>query len=202
MGIYTIKPRFQKFLNPVKNLCVKWNIHPTLINIIALIVSITGGLALYYSDKFSLLLLYIPLMAFVRTALNALDGLIARELKVKNQKFGEVLNELSDRFSDVIIFLGIAFSSFVVIYLAFIVIIFILLNSYLAILSKAAGGKRRYEGIIGKADRMFWLSVIAIIIYFTNNYKIMNYFLWFMVVTLMITFIQRFYNTKKELYKE
>ena len=202
MGIYTIKPRFQKFLNPVKMLCVRWNVHPTLINIIALIVSITGGLALYYSDKFSLLLLYIPFMAFIRTALNALDGMVARELKLKNKKYGEVLNELSDRLSDVAIFLGLAYSSFVNVHLAFIVIILISINSYLSILSKAAGGKRRYEGIVGKADRMFWLSVIVVIIYFSKNFEIINYFLWFMIITLIITFFQRFYLTKKELYKK
>lgn len=201
MGIYSIKPTFQKFLNPIKNLFIKWKVHPTTINIFALIISLTGGLALYFSNTYPLLLLYIPLMAFVRTALNALDGLVARELKIKNQKFGEVLNELSDRLSDVVIFLGIAFSSFVNVYLALTVIILILISSYIAILSKAAGGKRRYEGIMGKADRMFWLSLASIIVYLTKNFKIINYFLIFLAITLIITIIQRFYITKNELYR-
>jgi len=102
-----------------------------------------------------LLLLYIPLIAFVRTALNALDGMVARSLKIKNQQWGEVLNEFCDRLSDVALFLGLTFASYTNHNLGFIVIILILLNSYLSILSKAAGGSRQYGGFMGKADRMF-----------------------------------------------
>ncbi len=202
MGIYSIKPKFQIFLDPVKKIFVRWKVHPTYINLLALIISITGGLALYFSFAFPLLLIYIPFMAFVRTALNALDGLVARDLKVINKKFGEVLNEIIDRLSDLAIFLGIAFASYVNVYLAFTSIILILLNSYLAILSKAAGGKRRYEGIMGKADRMFWLSVAVILIYITKDFEIINYFLVFLIITLIITFFQRFKITKRELYRK
>ena len=110
MGIYSIKPKFQQFLSPLKNLLIKLKISPTSINFLALIISISGALALYYSYLYPLLLIWVPFMAFIRTALNALDGLVARETKAKNQEFGEVLNETLDRISDVIIFLGLSLS--------------------------------------------------------------------------------------------
>ena len=201
MGIYSIKPKFQRFLSPIKNLFIRYKIHPTTINILALIVSITGGISLFLSDRYVWLLIYIPFMAFIRTALNALDGMVARELKVKNQKFGEVLNEIIDRISDVAIFIGLAFTTYVNLPLGLITIILILLNSYLSILSKAAGGNRQYGGLVGKADRMFYLGLAAILVLILKNTNIMNYLLAFLAVTTIITFIQRFVSIKKELYK-
>ena len=201
MGIYSIKPKFQKVLAPVKNLFIRFKVHPTTINILALIISIIGGILLYYSNRNVWFLILIPIIAFVRTALNALDGLVARKLKVKNQKFGEVLNEFIDRLSDVAIFIGLALTSYANFYLGSFAIIVILLNSYLSILSKAAGGARQYGGIMGKADRMFWLSVASILVLITGKFEIMNYLFVFLIVTTLITLIQRFKATKKELYK-
>ena len=201
MGIYSIKPKFQKVLAPVKNLFIRFKVHPTTINILALIISIIGGILLYYSNRNVWFLILIPIIAFVRTALNALDGLVARKLKVKNQKFGEVLNEFIDRLSDVAIFIGLALTSYANFYLGSFAIIVILLNSYLSILSKAAGGARQYGGIMGKADRMFWLSVASILVLITGKFEIMNYLFVFLIVTTIITMMERFNATKKELYR-
>lgn len=148
MGIYSVKPKFQKLLTPILNLFIKLKIHPTIINIKALLLSIVAGFALYYADKSFYWLILVPIIAFVRTALNALDGLVARKLKVKNQEYGEVLNEFFDRISDVAIFYGLALASYTNLVLGSAVVILILLNSYLSIVSKAAGGKRDRKSVV------------------------------------------------------
>lgn len=201
MGIYSIKPLFQKSLTPLKRILVKWKVSPTAINLLALLISISGGLAIYYSQYYIILLIYVPFMAFIRTALNALDGLVARELKVKNQKFGEVLNEFTDRLSDISIFSAFIFMPQVNTYLASATLVIILTNSYLSILSKAAGGKRQYGGLVGKADRMIYLGIFSIIVLITSNFNILNYFLVFISLATIITLIQRFIATKGELYR-
>ncbi len=201
MGIYSIKPLFQKSLAPLKRILVKWKVSPTAINLLALLISISGGLAIYYSQYYIILLIYVPFMAFIRTALNALDGLVARELKVKNQKFGEVLNEFTDRLSDISIFSAFIFMPQVNTYLASATLVIILTNSYLSILSKAAGGKRQYGGLVGKADRMIYLGIFSIIVLITSNFNILNYFLAFISLATIITLIQRFIATKGELYR-
>lgn len=201
MGIYSIKPKFQKSLKPIENFFIKYKVHPTTINILALIFSILGGVALYFSDQYLLLLIYIPIMAFARTAFNALDGMVARKLKVKNQKFGEVLNEFLDRLSDVSIFFGLALASYTNLILGSTVTIIILLNSYLSIVSKAAGGTRQYIGFMGKADRMIYLGIVAVIILITKNYSFADYLFYFIGAGTLITMLQRFLNIKKELYK-
>jgi CDP-diacylglycerol--glycerol-3-phosphate 3-phosphatidyltransferase len=200
MQIYKIKGAFQKFLNPVKNLFIKWKISPTAINVWAVIVSILGGLSFYFSDKYLWFLILFPFLAFIRTAFNALDGMIARETKAKNQGWGEVLNESLDRMSDIMIFLGLAFTSYVNFQLASITLILILFSSYLGIVSKAAGGKRTYSAYMGKADRMFYLSVGAVAC-FIWGFNLMNYFLIFILVLTIATIILRYNLIKKDLYK-
>jgi CDP-diacylglycerol--glycerol-3-phosphate 3-phosphatidyltransferase len=202
MKIYTIKPLFQKFLNPVKNLLVKLKIHPTSINIAALIISIALGAIIMYAGLFGklMLLVSVPILAFVRTALNALDGMVARELKVGNQKFGEVLNEFIDRLSDTFIFIGLAFSGLVYLDVALISITIILLTSYIGIVGKAAGGIRQYVGLMGKADRMFYLSLASVLIIIWPSINFLNYLLYFMIILGIITIIQRFLAIKKELH--
>ncbi|MBT4352848.1 CDP-alcohol phosphatidyltransferase family protein [archaeon] len=140
-------------------------------------------------------------MAFARTALNALDGMIARELKVKNQGFGEVLNEFFDRISDASIFFGLTLASYTNLIIGALAVIFILLNSYLSIVSKAAGGKRQYGGIMGKADRMIYLGIMSVIILVLKDYSYANYLLILVCVGTFITIMQRFLNVKSELYK-
>lgn len=199
MGIYAIKPKFQKLLTPVKNLFIRQNVHPTTINLLGLLSSIICGVALFYAESNLWLLLLAPILALVRTGLNALDGLVARELNVPNKEYGEVLNEFLDRVSDVVIFVGIGFAVYANIVLGAITIILILLNSYLSIVSKAAGGKRQYGGVMGKADRMLYLGIFAIVLYLTNNFALADYFLIFISSGMVVTILQRFKQIHNEL---
>src|SRR5207237_4559305 len=77
-GIYGIKPRFQKALGGVERWLVARRVHPDYLTFAALALSIVGGVVLYASRWTPWLLLLVPLIALGRTALNALDGLVAR----------------------------------------------------------------------------------------------------------------------------
>ncbi len=199
MGIYSIKPRFQAFLKPIARELIKEKVHPTQINIAAVIVSALGGLALYFSAWYAWLLLYIPVMAFARTAMNALDGMVARGLKIKNQAYGEVLNEFLDRVSDAAIFFGLALNPRVSFVLGSFTLLIILLNSYLSIVSKVAGGKRQYGGFMGKADRMIYLGIAAVLVFIIRDFDVFNYLFWFILFGTLVTLGQRFESMKREL---
>lgn len=199
MGIYTVKPAFQKLLTPVKNLLVRYKVHPTTINVLGLVCSILMAIILFFHQSIPLALLFIPVLAFVRTAFNALDGLVSRELHVAS-RFGEVLNEFIDRVSDAIIFISLGLSGFPISYvLASFTTIIILLNSYLGIVSKAAGGSRQYGGLIGKADRMIYLSIASLLVLISQNDKIWNWLYIFLLIGTLISIIQRFKSINKEL---
>lgn len=198
VGIYAIKPKFQQVLKPIENVLVDWRIHPTIINLFGLFVSLITAFAIYLSPDYPWLLLFVPFTTSTRTACNALDGLVSRRLKV-DDSFGEVLNEFIDRVSDSIIFGSLILLASVNSGLAVITLIIILLNSYLSILSKAAGASRQYGGFMGKADRMIYISIASVIVFFSGNQNIWNYFLMFILVGTVLTLVQRFLTTKKEL---
>jgi phosphatidylglycerophosphate synthase len=170
-----------------------------MITFAALVLSIAAGCALTYSGEYRWLLIGVPFIAFVRTAFNALDGMVARDLKVPNQGFGEVLNETFDRISDAAIFFGLALASYTNLTLGAIATIAILINSYLSIASKAAGGSRQYGGVMGKADRMIVLGVGSVVILSTGYLRTGDIMLAIILIGTIITFGQRFLSVRREL---
>jgi CDP-diacylglycerol--glycerol-3-phosphate 3-phosphatidyltransferase len=157
MGVYSIKPAFQRSLRPLEDRLVEAQVHPDVLTLAALVLSLGGGVAFALASRCQWLLMVAPVVALVRTALNALDGLVAKRTG-KARPWGEVLNEFSDRLADVALLGGLAVSGFASAYFATPALIAVLLSSYLGILSKAAGGQRGYAGVLGKADRMLLLG--------------------------------------------
>jgi CDP-diacylglycerol--glycerol-3-phosphate 3-phosphatidyltransferase len=157
-GIYVLKPAFQRSLAGVERWLVARRVHPDWITGAALVLSVVGGVCLYVAPRWPWLLAFVPVIAVVRTALNALDGLVARSTGLA-RPWGEVFNELSDRFADVALLGGLALAAPSNLVLGAAAVTMMLLSSYLAILSKAAGGRRQYMGPMGKADRMVLLIV-------------------------------------------
>lgn len=199
MGVYSIKPHFQRLLAPVAQVLIRLRVHPTYLNTAGLVLSVIGAAAIFFAQQHIWMLLYIPFMAFFRTACNALDGMVARALRTPHKEFGEVLNELFDRISDAALFLGLAFASFTTTGLGVVVTVLILLTSYLSILSKAAGGSRQYGGLMGKADRMILLGLMAVLILVTRDYRWGDILLWMTLWGTIITLTQRFMVTRREL---
>jgi len=165
MGVYAIKPRFQRLLKPAADALIARRIHPDAINGAGLLLALGMAASFYFAPAWPALYWALPLGAFLRTACNALDGMVARGLGVSSA-FGEVQNELLDRLSDAAIFLSLGLSGHCDLRLAAVGTAAILINSYLGILGKAAGGKRVYVGILGKADRMILVGVTGIVAFF------------------------------------
>jgi CDP-diacylglycerol--glycerol-3-phosphate 3-phosphatidyltransferase len=198
MGIYQIKPRFQRSLQGVEAFLVRRRVHPDYLTIAALVLSILGGVALYGSRWAGWLLLLIVPVALGRTALNALDGLVARDTGLA-RPWGEVLNEFCDRLADVALFAGVALAPGSQPSLGAVVVVVMLLSSYLAILSKAAGGRRQYVGVMGKADRMIYLSLAAVVAFALPGVPIFTIFLVLVLAGLAITIVQRAQATYADL---
>ncbi len=106
-SIYDLKPRFQALLRPLIARLAAWGCTPNLITSLALLVSlIVGSIILYVPQKPAVLLL-LPAWLFLRMALNAIDGMMARELNMKST-LGAVLNEIGDVLSDLGLYLPLA----------------------------------------------------------------------------------------------
>ncbi len=197
-GLYTIKPRFQHALGSLTTVLVRRGVHPDVLTGSALVLAGIGGLALVGAATTPLLLLLLPPIALARTALNALDGLVARASGLA-RPWGEVLNEVCDRVADVALFTGVALAPGSDLRLGGLVVVLMLLSSYLGTAAKAAGGRRQYGGIMGKADRMLYLSLAAVTALLLPGWAVFSGFLVLVGLGLAVTLIQRLGATYADL---
>jgi CDP-diacylglycerol---glycerol-3-phosphate 3-phosphatidyltransferase len=160
VGIYGIKPWFQRRLQPLVPLLS--GVHPDVLTWSALVLSLVAGSLLYSAtpEQAWMAILVVPLLGG-RLALNALDGMVAKQTG-KARAAGEVINELCDRLSDVAIFLPLAFRADVRPQLVLLAIVSMLIVSFTGVLGKAVGAERVYAGVLGKADRMIWLMAACL----------------------------------------
>src|SRR3954468_16711278 len=99
LSIYELKPRFQALLRPLTNRLAARGVTANQVTVAAAVVSLLTGAAIYYWGNDRRVLLLLPLVLFVRMALNAIDGMLAREHGMKSAR-GTILNELGDVVSD------------------------------------------------------------------------------------------------------
>ena len=94
ISIYELKPRFQALLRPIVAQLDRIGITANAVTLFAMLVSCALGILLFIFP-FPRLFLLLPLWMFLRMALNAVDGMLAREFGHKSP-LGAYLNELTD----------------------------------------------------------------------------------------------------------
>lgn len=160
-SIYDIKPAFQNLLRPLCQALAKQGITANQVTIAALLLSlITGGLLVYAQTK---VFLIIPLVLFIRMALNAIDGMLAREHNMKTP-LGAILNELCDVISDVALYLPFALLPQVSLWLVILLVIIAIFTEMTGIIAVQIGASRRYDGPMGKSDRAFVFGLLALLL--------------------------------------
>lgn len=109
------------------------------------------------------LLLLVPVILFIRMALNAIDGMLAREHNMKS-KLGNILNELGDVVSDAALYLPFAFMPYFSAPLIVGIVVLSIVSEMTGVLGVVIGGSRRYDGPMGKSDRAFLFGLISLLI--------------------------------------
>jgi CDP-diacylglycerol--glycerol-3-phosphate 3-phosphatidyltransferase len=161
--IYDLKPKFQALLRPVAGTLVRAGITANGVTLAALALSLAHGawLALLPQSRWPFLLL--PVTLFLRMALNAIDGMMAREHAQASPE-GAVLNELGDVVSDAALYLPFALVAGVNAPLVVLVVIAAIIGEMAGALGPMLGGERRYDGPLGKSDRAFAFGLLAVLI--------------------------------------
>ncbi|BAV52208.1 CDP-alcohol phosphatidyltransferase [Mesorhizobium sp. 113-1-2] len=160
--LYALKPAFQGRLRPLVNRLAAIGVTANSITILAALMSIAAGAAIAVLHERRWPLLIIPVVLFVRMALNAVDGMLARE-HGQASTLGMYLNEICDVVSDLALILP--FAAFAL-FGAWGVIAFAItagLTEFAGVLGIAAGIGRNYAGPFGKSDRALALGVVAIL---------------------------------------
>jgi phosphatidylglycerophosphate synthase len=161
-SVYDLKPRFQALLRPLISRLAALGCTPNIVTSVALLISIAvGGLILRFHENPHILFL-LPIWLFLRMALNAIDGMMARELNMKST-LGAVLNEAGDVISDLALYLPLALvhppSLWWIIAFSFGAVF----TEFCGVLAQALGTKRHYEGPMGKSDRAFVVGAIGLV---------------------------------------
>ncbi len=160
--LYALKPAFQDRLRPITRTLAANGVTANAVTIAAALLSVAAGALIAAFPQRPMLLLLLPLVLFVRMALNAIDGMLARE-HGQASTLGMYLNELCDVVSDLALILAFAalpaFASWGVVAFAFTAV----LVEFAGVLGVAAGIGRNYAGPFGKSDRALALGIIAVV---------------------------------------
>jgi phosphatidylglycerophosphate synthase len=161
-SIYDLKPRFQALLRPLVKSLAEAGVTANHVTVAALVLSFIVGalITLFPAQKWPLLLM--PLALFVRMALNAIDGMLAREHAMKSS-LGAILNELGDVLSDTALYLPLAWVPGVNSVWIVGVTILAIVSEMTGVIAVQIGAARRYDGPMGKSDRAFVFGLLGLL---------------------------------------
>jgi len=169
-SIYRLKPAFQQLLQPIIAALIQRHITPNQVTLLALVLSFAGG-ALLVLNSLTLTMtgvfLGLPIILLVRMALNALDGMLARQHQLSSP-LGEILNELGDVVADIALYLplGLYLTDPLAFYGLVGFVLLAMLTEFCGVLGKVLGVSRRYDGPMGKSDRAFVVGLLALALFF------------------------------------
>lgn len=160
LTIYQLKPAFQDLLRPLVVRLDAAGVTANAVTMSGMLISCALGAWLFFTDTPSLFLL-LPLWMFLRMALNAVDGMLAREFGHKSP-LGAYLNELTDVVSDAALYLPfVMVSPFG--WASITAVIFLsALSEMTGALAPMVGVPRRYDGPMGKSDRAFVFGFLGL----------------------------------------
>lgn len=161
--IYDLKPKFQALLRPIAAGLARAGVSANAVTVAALVLSIAQGVWLALEPGAALPLLLLPLTLFVRMALNAIDGLMAKEHGLASPQ-GAVLNELSDVIADAALYLPFALIAGVNAPLLVLTVVAGIIAEMTGALGPMLKGTRRYDGPFGKSDRAFAFGLLAVLL--------------------------------------
>ncbi|UYP30528.1 CDP-alcohol phosphatidyltransferase family protein [Pseudomonas sp. Z8(2022)] len=159
-SIYQLKPAFQNLLRPGVERLYARGVTANQVTLAAAIVSVLLGALLAVFSHVIWLFALIPLWMLLRMALNAIDGMLAREFG-QQSKLGAYLNELCDVVADSALYLPFALLPGVSPLLVILVVLLAVISEYAGVLGPMVGASRRYDGPMGKSDRAFCFGVIG-----------------------------------------
>lgn len=162
-SIYDLKPKFQALLRPLTRALFGMGVTANQVTVFAALLSALTGLALLLHPAARWPLLLVPGVLFARMALNAIDGMLAREHGQKS-RLGAVLNELSDVLADAALYLPFGGVPWVSPRLVVGIVVLAIVSEMAGVVGVQIGASRRYDGPMGKSDRAFGFGLLALLL--------------------------------------
>jgi CDP-diacylglycerol--glycerol-3-phosphate 3-phosphatidyltransferase len=161
LSLYDLKPRFQALLRPAVHWLAARDVTANQVTLAAAIGSIAVGTIVAVLGRHGAPFLLLPIWLFVRMALNAIDGMLAREYD-QQSRVGAYLNEICDVVSDVALYAPFALVAPFKPSHVGLVLFLTVLTEFAGVLGPMVGASRRYEGPLGKSDRALLFGALAV----------------------------------------
>ncbi len=166
MSLYQFKSQFQALLRPLVRQLAARGVTANQVTWFACGVSVALGLGLHILlwldlDAFVGGFICIPIWMLLRMALNAIDGMLARE-HGQQSRLGAYLNELSDVVADAALFLPFVNLYFVDALSLGALILLAALSEMAGLQGLTVGASRRYDGPMGKSDRALAFGALGL----------------------------------------
>lgn len=158
--LYDLKPRFQALLRPLVRTLADAGVTANQVTLLACAVSVAIGIAIWIFAAPALFLL-LPVWLFARMALNAVDGMLAREFGQKSD-LGAYLNELTDVIADAALYLPFALVAPFAPAWVVIVVLLATLTEMAGAIGPMIEAPRRYDGPVGKSDRALIFGALGL----------------------------------------
>lgn len=163
MTIYDLKPRFQSLLRPACRAMANAGISANQVTLMAALLSFAMGALIWGTHGAAGTLVLVPVVLFIRMALNAIDGMLAREHNMKSP-LGSLLNEVGDVVSDAAIYLPFMIIPGVPGMLIVLVVLLGIVSELTGLAAVQIGASRRYDGPMGKSDRAFVFGALGLLL--------------------------------------
>ena len=181
---------FLKILSPLTHLLTKWGVSPNTITLAGLIITVLAALAFTAG--------YIRLggvLVLLGGLCDTFDGIIARSAG-KTSSYGAFFDSVIDRYSELVMFFGIA-AHFVLIkdYLTLVAVFFALCGSIMVSYSRARAESLSYSaniGIMQRAERVVLLGAGALF-----HITALKIAIWLIAVLANLTALQRIRHVYK-----
>lgn len=160
-SVYDLKPRFQALLRPLCAGLATHGVTANQVTVAAVLLSVAAGAAVATAPAAAWPYLLLPPVLLVRMALNAIDGMLAREHGMKS-RLGALLNEIGDVVSDAALILPLGLHPAVPGALVAALAVLAATIEMIGVVAVTVGASRRYDGPFGKSDRAVAIGLLAV----------------------------------------
>ena len=159
--LYALKPRFQGLLRPLVGRCASAGLTANQVTVLAAAMSVATGAFVTLEAAAIWPFLLLPVAFVLRMAMNAVDGMLAREFG-QASPLGAYLNELADVVSDIALYVPFAFVAPFGPVSVGLVIAVSCVSELAGALGPMVGATRRHDGPMGKSDRALVFGVLGL----------------------------------------
>ena len=166
MVLNRYRPQADRILIPLSKPFMRF--HPDTLTWLAFVFSILAGLSFFMASGNYHYLLLAFLFILLNAFFDAMDGKIAKLKGIASSR-GDFLDHVLDRYADMFMLGGIAFSAYCNLGIGVIAMLGVIFASYMGTQAHAVGAGRDYGGILGRADRLVYLLLFSLIQFFSDS---------------------------------